>query len=128
MSPRSASHSPATAAAASRNAVSESALQQTIIDAARSLGWLVAHFRPARTDRGWRTPVAADGQGFPDLVLAHPRGRVMFLEVKSRAGRVSLHQRRWLDTLAGAPVTCQVVRPADLDEIIALLRKEAVWP
>jgi hypothetical protein len=49
--------------------VTEADLQATILDAARLLGWRACHFRPARTTRGWRTPVEGD-PGFPDLTLA----------------------------------------------------------
>ena len=55
-----------------------------IIDQAQWSGWTVAHFPPARTEQGWRTAVAADGAGFPDLTLV--RDRIIFAEVKSAAG------------------------------------------
>ena len=56
------------------------------------LGGRVAHFRPPRTVHGWRTAVAADGAGFPDLVMV--RGsRLLAAELKSE--RESLrHQAR----------------------------------
>ncbi len=31
--------------------------------------WRIAHFRPAKTEKGWRTPMTGD-VGFPDLVIA----------------------------------------------------------
>lgn len=81
-------------------AISESQLQKAVIDLARTLGWKVAHFRPALTARGWRTPVEADGAGYPDLTLAHPKQRrLIFAELKARGGRLSLEQVEWLDTL-----------------------------
>jgi hypothetical protein len=58
-------------------------------------GWRAAHFRPARTAKGWRTPVAADGAGFPDLVLVR-RTRIVAAELKS--GRVTR-------TACGIPAT-----------------------
>lgn len=58
----------------------EAMFQIEIIELARILGWRVAHFRPAQTRHGWRTPVAADGKGFPDLVLV--RERVIYAELK----------------------------------------------
>ena len=84
--------------------MSEAQLQAAVIDTARRLGWLVAHFRPARTETGWRTPVAADGKGFPDLVLV--RERVVFAELKKATGKVSPEQGRWLEglLLAGAEI------------------------
>lgn len=51
-----------------RPSISEAELQSAVIELARTLGYRVAHFRAARTAQGWRTPVEADGAGFPDLV------------------------------------------------------------
>jgi hypothetical protein len=76
--------------------VTEAELLGAVVQAARLCGWWTAHFRPARTARGWRTPVAADGAGFPDLVLARA-GELLFAELKSAGGRVSPAQRVWLD-------------------------------
>ena len=59
--------------------------QRQVVDLARLRGWRVAHFRPARTERGWRTPVEADGAGFPDLLLV--RGaQLLAVELKTDAG------------------------------------------
>jgi hypothetical protein len=40
--------------------MSETDLQRTIIDACKIYGFKVSHFRPAKTERGWRTPVQGD--------------------------------------------------------------------
>jgi hypothetical protein len=78
--------------------VTEAAWQTQVIDLAQLLGWRVAHFRAAQTDRGWRTPVQADGAGYPDLVLV--RGsELLFVELKAQRGRLSGEQRAWLDAL-----------------------------
>lgn len=79
--------------------MTEAQLQDAVIDCARLLGWRVAHFRPARTERGWRTPVSADGKGFPDLVMVRG-GRLIFAELKQRGKRPSGEQQAWLDALA----------------------------
>lgn len=109
--------------------VSEESLQSAVIDLAQLRGWKVAHFAPARTEKGWRTPVRADGKGFPDLVLVKGR-RLIFAELKSQKGRVSPEQAAWLDALSGdaflAPgeyrdVEVKVWRPADWPEIEAVL-------
>lgn len=93
--------------------MTEAQLQDAIIDLARTLGWTIAHFRPARTTHGWRTPVAADGAGFPDLVLCRPP-RVLFAELKREKGRTSLGQEMWLRALARCPgVTTALWRPSD---------------
>ena len=98
----------------------EADLQRTVIDMAQTFGWRVAHFRPARTEQGWRTPVAADGAGFPDLVLV--RERVLFVELKSERGRTTPEQSGWLSDLQSAGAFAQVWRPSDLDAIERLLR------
>ena len=51
--------------------VSEAAFQAQVLHLAALKGWRTAHFRTAMDSRGrHRTPVAGDGKGFPDLVLA----------------------------------------------------------
>lgn len=105
--------------------LSESAFQQRIIDYAHLRQWLVMHTRPAKTDKGWRTPITGD-VGFPDLVLAR-RGVVWFFEVKSAKGKVAPEQGAWLDAL-GRTLSNQrceqvrVVRPSDWDWIQEVLK------
>lgn len=96
----------------------ESDLQTGVIDLAHALGWRVAHFRPARTAHGWRTPVAADGAGFPDLVLVR-RTRIVAAELKSDRGRLSDVQRDWLEALYAAGVETHVWTPAEYPDRIA---------
>jgi hypothetical protein len=72
-------------------------LQRAIIDLARRLGWRVGHFPPVPTERGWRTPVAADGKGFLDLVLV--RERVVWAEIKGDTDRLRREQQGWIDAL-----------------------------
>jgi hypothetical protein len=93
-------------------AMSEDDLKATVIQMARDNGWLVCHFRPAKTEKGWRTPIEGD-KGLPDLVLAR-RGVVLLAELKSGTGRLSNDQKKWLDHLGA--MGC-VWRPADLPEI-----------
>lgn len=101
--------------------MTEGDLQAQIIAAAQTHRWHVAHFRPARTELGWRTPVAADGAGFPDLVLVR-NGRLIFAELKSERGRISDAQEAWLARLAEADVEVYVWRPTDLDTALEVLR------
>ena len=78
--------------------MNEGDLQEAVIELAHLFKWRVAHFRAAKTDKGWRTPVAADGAGFPDLVLV--RGEtLMFVELKSEIGKLSIHQEVWKEDL-----------------------------
>jgi hypothetical protein len=93
--------------------VTEAEFQKIVIDMSHLFGWRVAHFRPARVTRNgketWETPVAADGRGFPDLVLAKA-GRTLFRELKTNSGKVSDEQHEWLKATGG-----KVWRPRHLD-------------
>lgn len=105
-----------------RGDMTEAEFQKAVLDLAKLSGWRVAHFRPARTAHGWRTAVAADGAGFPDLVLAHPdRGAVLFRELKSERGRLTFEQHEWGRTLTAAGADYAVWRPADWPSIVARL-------
>lgn len=104
--------------------VREDEWQDTVLELAAATGWLVAHFRPARAkaDDGadrWITPVAADGKGFPDLVLV--RDRVVFAELKSSRGQLRPEQRVWLDRLRDAGAEAYVWRPDDFDQVAQVL-------
>ncbi len=103
--------------------VSEAAFQQVVIDVARWHGWKVFHPLPAQNARGrWRTAQAGD-TGFPDLVLAHPKRGVIFAELKSAIGKLSDRQQAWIDTLRQAGAEVYVWRPADIDQIKAILKE-----
>lgn len=91
---------------------------RTVIETAQLNSWRVAHFRPAQTAKGWRTPMSGNA-GFPDLVLARG-GDVLLAELKVASGRLSHEQRLWLDHLG--PHGC-VWRPADIDAVIARLKR-----
>ncbi len=79
---------------------------------ARLRGWRSAHFRPARTARGWRTAVQGDGRGFPDLLLV--RGSVLLAaELKAGRGRPTPEQAAWLAALEAVGVRTFVWRPTD---------------
>lgn len=106
--------------------IPEENYQQTIIDLANVYGWTVAHFRTARTINGWVTPVAADGKGFPDMVLVRPP-RLIFAEIKSDKGKLSREQQSWLDLLKGCPgVECYMWKPDDYPEVIRTLSQHDV--
>ncbi len=63
-----------------------------VTDLARVRGWLSHH------DRGdYRKCIQGD-PGFPDLVLARD-GRVLFVELKAKNGRLSPAQREWFTAL-----------------------------
>ncbi len=91
--------------------MTEREFQDWIVGAARLLGWRVAHFRPAWTEKGWRTAGSYDAQGWPDLVLV--RERIVFAEIKLERGRLSTGQVAWLDALGEAGQEIYVWRPTD---------------
>ena len=115
--------------------MTEAQFQAAVIELAQINGWRVFHARKAQNGKGaWRTPVAADGAGFPDLVLV--KDRVIFAELKTNTGRVSPAQREWLDALAEARVKAHstgvvdavVWRPKDWDDILATLNTRNTSP
>lgn len=104
--------------------VPEKVFQAQVIDMARMTGWHVAHFRPAMDSKGrWKTAVAADGAGFPDLVLV--RGsRLLFRELKAEDGKLRPEQVAWGEALCAAGVDWGVWRPSDWPVIEqALMRR-----
>jgi hypothetical protein len=101
---------------------SEDELLVDVIVIAHLAGWYVAHFRPALTARGFRTAVAGDGAGFPDLVLVHPRHGVIFAELKTERGTISAEQLAWQHRLQVAGERAYIWRPHDLrDSVIIAL-------
>lgn len=90
----------------------EAEWQRKVINYARDRGWFVAHFTAAKSSRGrWVTPVAADGAGFPDLVLV--RERVVFAELKREGGKLRAQQEVWMSKLRWAGATHFVWEPSD---------------
>jgi len=86
---------------------------------------MVAHFRPAKTQRQdgsvfHQTAVAADGKGFPDLVLVNT-GTVLFVELKTETGRLSPDQLRWEEALRMADANYEVWRPSDWPNVLSIL-------
>jgi VRR-NUC domain len=93
----------------------------TIVEVAKLGGWLVKHDRPGRTAHGWRTPLQGH-KGFPDLVLAHPVGWLMALELKVKPNRPTPEQLSWLLVLELCGVDARLVYvPEQLDELCAEL-------
>lgn len=94
--------------------------QRRVQELARLLGYRTAHFRPAQTAHGWRTPMTGDA-GWPDLVIAG-RGRLIFAELKAEKGQAAPEQLRWLEALNAVPGVLAVVwRPSDWDQVVSLL-------
>lgn len=88
-----------------------------VIDYAKLRGWKAVAYRPAKTEKGWRTPLQGD-KGCPDIILAR-RGVVLLVELKSATGRPTPEQRAWLDALGG---NGRLWRPVDWGEIVTELK------
>lgn len=101
--------------------ISEREFTSAVIAAAQALGWRVAHFRTARTRKGWATPTQGDAAGFPDLVLVR-NGRLLFIELKTSHGRLQPNQKQWLHDLAQVQgVRVLTVRPAGWHTLLQIL-------
>lgn len=92
--------------------MTEDDLEGAVMDLCKLLGLYVHHCRPAKTEKGWRTPIRGT-PGFVDLMICGRRG-ALFRELKSEAGRVAPDQRKWLDRLFEAGTDAEVWRPRDL--------------
>ena len=102
--------------------MTEAAFQQQITDLAHHTGWVVAHFRSVRIQRRdgtyyYATPVGADGEGWPDLVLCR-EPTTLFRELKTDKGTVEDAQTAWLEMLAHCGQDVGVWRPRDWDTLI----------
>ena len=92
-------------------------LQKAVIDYSRALGWKVAHFQSVLATRkdgsaSWRTPVSADGKGFPDLLMVKG-DQIVAAEIKGDGDRLRPEQEEWLVALQKAGVACFVVTPQE---------------
>lgn len=114
--------------------MTEDVVLGAIVEHAQARGWLVAHFRPALTGRGYRTAMQGD-VGFVDLVLARD-GVVFCWEVKGwqhrkgrrpELGRPTLAQQAWVEQLRGGVTDARVVYPDDLDRALRALELGR-WP
>lgn len=91
--------------------MSETALEDCVLDLAGHLGWLRFHALPV-TNRKGRTRTAQRGDiGFPDLVLVHPLGALVVRELKSERGSPSPEQKRWLAGFTAAGVDTGIWKP-----------------
>jgi hypothetical protein len=105
--------------------ISESEFQNQVIAFAKLNRWRVAHFRKVqiqRRDRSvyWETPVAADGKGFPDLLLLKEH-RIMVVELKVGRNAATPEQSAWLAAFDRAHVEVHVWYPEEWPEIERVL-------
>lgn len=97
----------------------ETSYYRTIVDTARLMGWRVHHQRSTAIG----TPIMGDA-GFPDFVLVHPRGHVLFVEIKTdrTASKLTMEQQRWGEALVAAGGRWYCMRmPSQLDELLTML-------
>jgi hypothetical protein len=101
-------------------AITERELQATVVEAALMSGLWLPPYHPYDSRRS--------ASGWPDLTLVgHPRrrlrGLIVFLEFKNERRKPTVEQELYLEGLrACASVTCELVRPRDLDRILELVR------
>lgn len=86
-----------------RDAVKEDEVLKRVRSVARVHGWLCYHTYDARRSE----------PGFPDVVATNGR-RLLFAELKSRTGKVTIEQARWLELLERATaIDVRLWRPGD---------------
>lgn len=113
--------------------MTEDELVRAILEALRITGWRAVHYRPARTARGWRTPLSGDA-GAPDIIAIHPDRGVLLIEAKSDIGRLRPEQLEWREWAEAAAtrypesIRYVVARPRDwqsgsLDEVLGYERR-----
>lgn len=101
--------------------ITEAAFQRQVLALAKLRGWRTAHFRPAKTTKGWRTAVSGDGKGFPDLVLI--RGPVLIVAELKRSDKekATREQAEWIVAFANAGVKVYLWTPENWDFIERVL-------
>ncbi len=100
---------------------SEAIWQSVVEQIAKTAGWQVFHPSRHQVRAGvYRT----DGIGFPDLVLAHPENGVIFAELKTNEGKLSVAQVVWANALK-PHVEHYVWRPSQIDLVKARLSRKS---
>ena len=92
----------------------EDEFRASVVDMATRFKWRVYHVLDSRKS-------IKQGNGFPDLVLLR-RGQLMFVELKTKDGRLEPKQVEWRDELREAGQDWRLWRPADMDAIERILR------
>lgn len=119
--PRKSSSSNASTSPA--KSVSEKEFTAQVIKYAKLNGWRVLHIRPARrgTDGDYRTPVAGDGKGFPDLLMLREE-RMVIAELKVKTKKTPA-QVAWLQAFMLVTEDVFTWHPWEWDEIESTLRR-----
>ena len=76
--------------------ITERMFQDQVEQIARMNGWIIHHPSPHMVRPGvWRS----DGQGTPDLIMAHRERGLIFAELKVETGKLSTSQVMWANAL-----------------------------
>jgi Holliday junction resolvase len=105
---------------------SEAQWMVTIGDALDLTGWAWIHHRPAHRKHGkWTTPTQGNSsKGFPDIVAVRSP-RVLWIEVKTNAGRAIPEQKQWVESLRSSDQEAHVLHfPRDWHRFDALIAAE----
>ena len=78
--------------------ITEREFQDSVIELFQRYKWHICHFRPARTQEGWRTAIQGD-KGFPDTLITKD-GQLIIAEIKSEGGKLSPEQIDWYTLLS----------------------------
>lgn len=101
--------------------ITEAEFTSQVLQYARLKGWRSAHFRPAMTKKGWRTPCQGDGKGFPDLLLLRDE-RIIAAELKrSKKEKLRPEQVLWIEAFEKT-IPTYVWTPEDwraIEEVLA---------
>lgn len=105
--------------------LSERDWQATVLQYAALRGWRAFHDNATNAPRrcsgcGAIRHLPRNAPGWPDLVLVR-RPDVLFVELKSDAGKVDDDQRSWLDDLLACGQRVYVWRPSDWTEVERVL-------
>lgn len=102
-----------------RRDMTEDELLIAVLDALERYGWTLTHHR--RSDRA----VTMGMPGEPDIRGVF-EGRPLWIECKSRSGRLSAEQAIWLSRLSAIPdAVVRVCRPDDLDPLLDELARSS---
>lgn len=108
------------------DSMSEKQFQTEVCRLAREHGWKIAHFRKVRVQRAdgstyWETPVAEDGEGFPDLLMIRRGCRPVYAELKVKRNVPTPEQWEWIHDLRATGAKAVVWYPSDWQEIVETL-------
>jgi len=88
----------------------EKELMQQVLQLAHLRGWLCYHTHDSRHS----------AKGYPDLTLVRGK-RLVFMELKTDAGKTTVEQDDWIDCLRAAGQEVYLLRPSQWSDIERIL-------